>query len=742
MSTREPSPATSTSLRVSIRASVPTPAARVRGRPCGHCATVGPAGPANRGRVSGGPACPRPLGPGEDGPVTRPRAVRRPAPALLRRPRGPRRRHAVPGERHPRPRHPARAADRRGRALPALRRPQPHQRPEPGPARRPAGRARRPRGGPAAVLGQPQLGPVPHRHPARGPRGRGPAGAGGHHLGVLLVLRLPASTGRTSRRRSSTLAAEGRGVVGGQGPPLLQHPRLRRRQRRRRRRGLRPAGRPLRAGRPAGVRHPLRARRHGGGLRARAGARYSEQHRQACAAVAEQAGRALGAVPAWDLVYCSRSGPPTQPWLEPDVNDHLRALHADGRPARSSCRRSASCPTTWRSASTSTRRPRRPRARSACRSSGPPPWAPPRPSCAQLVDLLEERAETARGGSPEQPAVGPWGPSHSVCPVGCCRNARSDRPAACGEDWEQPVGAAGATVTSSAAEAAPGCRRDSGRCRRGGLRRLAPSTWPGPRGRVLLEHRARGGDRPPHQVHAHRRGHRGGPGLRAPAARAAGRGAARRRRAGRGGGPRPGHQRPHLGAGPPRRDRELPLRHRHVRRERGRGGRASRTPRRGGPWPGPSSTWSADQVFSAAAGGGARLDGPLPGRAPWRRCRCGPRAATTWPGACSGRASPTTPRRGPSRAVSWRRCCRGCATCAASAAPRSTCATSPRAAWTPTSSAACSPWDQAAGVLVATEAGAVVRGPGGAPADRRLVLAAAPGVVGRPRAGLARPRRG
>ena len=32
----------------------------------------------------------------------------------------------------------------------------------------------------------------------------------------------------------------------------------------------------------------------------------------------------------WDLAYCSRSGPPSQPWLEPDVNDHLAALAADG----------------------------------------------------------------------------------------------------------------------------------------------------------------------------------------------------------------------------------------------------------------------------------------------------------------------------------------------------------------------------------------------------------------------------
>ena len=33
---------------------------------------------------------------------------------------------------------------------------------------------------------------------------------------------------------------------------------------------------------------------------------------------------------AWDLVYQSRSGPPQVPWLEPDVNDHLRDLHERG----------------------------------------------------------------------------------------------------------------------------------------------------------------------------------------------------------------------------------------------------------------------------------------------------------------------------------------------------------------------------------------------------------------------------
>jgi protoporphyrin/coproporphyrin ferrochelatase len=32
----------------------------------------------------------------------------------------------------------------------------------------------------------------------------------------------------------------------------------------------------------------------------------------------------------WALVYQSRSGPPSQPWLEPDVCDHLEKLHGEG----------------------------------------------------------------------------------------------------------------------------------------------------------------------------------------------------------------------------------------------------------------------------------------------------------------------------------------------------------------------------------------------------------------------------
>ena len=52
---------------------------------------------------------------------------------------------------------------------------------------------------------------------------------------------------------------------------------------------------------------------------------YEKQLRETARLVAEASG-----FPQCDLVYQSRSGPPTQPWLAPDILDHLRDLHARG----------------------------------------------------------------------------------------------------------------------------------------------------------------------------------------------------------------------------------------------------------------------------------------------------------------------------------------------------------------------------------------------------------------------------
>ena len=57
---------------------------------------------------------------------------------------------------------------------------------------------------------------------------------------------------------------------------------------------------------------------------------YVDWHRVVAAEVTRQVSALRPVESDWDLVYCSRSGPPTQPWTEPDVNDHLAALRAAG----------------------------------------------------------------------------------------------------------------------------------------------------------------------------------------------------------------------------------------------------------------------------------------------------------------------------------------------------------------------------------------------------------------------------
>lgn len=51
---------------------------------------------------------------------------------------------------------------------------------------------------------------------------------------------------------------------------------------------------------------------------------YAGELERACAAVARCAGK-----DDWKLVYQSRSGPPGQPWLEPDIGAYLREIRSD-----------------------------------------------------------------------------------------------------------------------------------------------------------------------------------------------------------------------------------------------------------------------------------------------------------------------------------------------------------------------------------------------------------------------------
>jgi ferrochelatase len=162
---------------------------------------------------------------------------------------------------------------------------------------------------------------------------------------------------------------------------------------------------------------------------------YVTAHEDACRVVVSLVAQHLGRDPGWDLVYCSRSGPPSQPWLEPDINDHLTELSQQGAPGV------IVVPIGFVSDHMEVVFDLDTEAEQTARSLGLPFVRVPTAGIAHafvagLVDLLAERAAAERGERPERPALGGHGPWHDVCPVGCCPNLRAaERPAACGQDW-------------------------------------------------------------------------------------------------------------------------------------------------------------------------------------------------------------------------------------------------------------------------------------------------------------------
>lgn len=161
------------------------------------------------------------------------------------------------------------------------------------------------------------------------------------------------------------------------------------------------------------------------------GGAYVMQHEEAARLVAERVRARTGAELPADLVYCSRSGPPAQPWLEPDVNDHLVALAAGGTAA------AVLVPVGFVSDHMEVRwdldvealgeaeRLGLPAARAATVGTDPR-------FVAMVRELVTERVEAMQHRS--RAALGRLGPSHDVCPAGCCPNPRGARPAVAGKD--------------------------------------------------------------------------------------------------------------------------------------------------------------------------------------------------------------------------------------------------------------------------------------------------------------------
>ncbi|HET6151898.1 MAG TPA: ferrochelatase [Marmoricola sp.] len=163
------------------------------------------------------------------------------------------------------------------------------------------------------------------------------------------------------------------------------------------------------------------------------GGAYVHQHLTVMNEIVERVNEETGHRYPAELVYCSRSGPPSVPWLEPDVNDHLEKLHGSGVPATVlvpigfvSDHMEVIYDLDTEALATAAR------LGMACERAATA-GVDPR-FVAMIRDLLTERAATEQGGEPEQPALGGVPAAWDVCAAGCCANPRGPRPAICGSD--------------------------------------------------------------------------------------------------------------------------------------------------------------------------------------------------------------------------------------------------------------------------------------------------------------------
>jgi len=147
------------------------------------------------------------------------------------------------------------------------------------------------------------------------------------------------------------------------------------------------------------------------------GGAYVAQH----TAVAEAIVARLGTAAAWQLVYQSRSGPPSVPWLEPDINDALAELPARGR------RAVLIVPLGFVSDHMEVLWDLDTEALDTAADLGLTALRTPTPGThpayvAGLADLIGERLRgTAPVDRPHETALGPW---YDVCRPGCCENRR------------------------------------------------------------------------------------------------------------------------------------------------------------------------------------------------------------------------------------------------------------------------------------------------------------------------------
>lgn len=148
------------------------------------------------------------------------------------------------------------------------------------------------------------------------------------------------------------------------------------------------------------------------------GCEYENQLRESCRLVTEQLGRN-----GFDLVYQSRSGPPQQPWLEPDICDHLKHLSEAGAATDV-----VVIPIGFISDHMEVLFDLDTEARQLCEQTGlnmvraGTVGTHPR-FITMIRELIEERLTDA----PTRLALGPLGPCHDICPENCCPSGRPAR---------------------------------------------------------------------------------------------------------------------------------------------------------------------------------------------------------------------------------------------------------------------------------------------------------------------------
>jgi len=163
------------------------------------------------------------------------------------------------------------------------------------------------------------------------------------------------------------------------------------------------------------------------------GGAYVAQHRSVADEVGERVRQETGHRYPTELVFCSRSGPPHVPWLEPDVNDRIEDLAEHGVagvvvvPIGFVSDHMEVIYDLDTEASATAEKVGVEFARASTAGLDPR-------FVAMVRDLLLERAAAERGTEPRRLSVGSLGPSWDLCPVGCCPNARGDKPALCGRD--------------------------------------------------------------------------------------------------------------------------------------------------------------------------------------------------------------------------------------------------------------------------------------------------------------------